>query len=124
MFDAEWAREFAAAWIAAWNAQDIERILSHCTHDFQMQSPLLVERMGASSGMLIGKEAVRPYWQKGLGAQPPLHFALQDTLVGIDTIAIYYLRTTRKKMVAEVLRFNDQGRIASSAAWYGQGTRE
>ncbi len=113
-------RIFAAEWIAAWNAHDLERILSHYTDDFEMQSPLIVERMGVSSGILRGKEAIRPYWQKGLAARPPLHFELQSTLVGIDTIAICYLSITRNKMVAEVLRFNDHGRVVSGAALYGQ----
>jgi hypothetical protein len=86
-----------------------------------MRSPLIVERMDVSSGVLKGKEAVRPYWQKGLAARPPLHFELQDTLVGVDTIALYYLSTVRNKMVVEVLRFNDQGRVVNAAGLYSQG---
>jgi hypothetical protein len=121
MISAEWARTFAAEWIAAWNAHDLERILSHYADDFEMQSPLIVERMGVGSGILRGKEAIRPYWQQGLAARPALHFQLQETLVGIDTIAIYYRSTTRNKMVAEVLRFNDQGLVVSGAGLYGQG---
>ena len=121
MISEAWARIFAAEWIAAWNAHDLERILSHYTDDFEMQSPLIVERMAVSSGILSGKEAIRQYWQHGLAALPPLHFELQDTLVGIDTIAIYYLSITRNKMVAEVLRFNDHGLVVSGAALYGQG---
>ena len=121
MISEAWARIFAAEWIAAWNAHDLERILSHYTDDFEMQSPLIVERMTVSSGILRGKEAIRPYWQQGLAARPLLHFELQDTLVGIDTIAIYYLSITRKKMVAEILRFNDHGRVVSGAALYGHG---
>ena len=121
MIREEWARQFAEEWIAAWNAHDLERILSHYTDDFEMQSPLIVERMGVSSGILRGKEAIRPYWQQGLAARPPLRFELQDTLVGIDTIAIYYLSTTRNRMVAEILRFNAQGRVVSGAGLYGPG---
>lgn len=124
MFDADWARKFAVEWIAAWNAHDLERILSHYTEDFEMRSPLIVERWGVSSGVLRGKEAIRPYWQQGLAAQPPLHFELRETLVGIDTIAIYYLSTRRNRMVAEVLRFNEEGRVVSGAALYGQDRPE
>ena len=124
MLNAEWARKFAAEWIAAWNAHDLERILSHYTDDFEMQSPLIVERLGVSSGVLQGKAAIRPYWEKGLAAQPPLHFELQETLLGIDTLAIYYLSTTRNRMVAEVLRFNEEGRVVGGAALYGQDRPE
>ncbi len=121
MLREDWARQFAEEWIAAWNAHDLERILSHYTDDFEMQSPLILERMQVSSGVLRGKEAIRPYWQQGLAAQPPLHFELQDILVGIDTIAIYYRSTTRNRMVAEILRFNKHGRVVSGAGLYGPG---
>lgn len=120
MLDTRWAHEFAAEWIAAWNAHDLERILSHYTDDFEMQSPLIIERMGVTSGVLRGKDAIRPYWQKGLSATPPLRFELRDVLVGVDTIALYYLSTARGRMAAEVLRFNAEGRVVSGAALHGQ----
>ena len=46
MTDPNWARRFAEEWIAAWNAHDLERILPHYSDDFEMHSPLIVERMG------------------------------------------------------------------------------
>jgi ketosteroid isomerase-like protein len=119
MIRESWAREFAAEWIAAWNAHDLERIFSHYCDDFEMHSPLIIERMGVPSGMLKGKQAIRPYWAQGLAAQPPLHFELRDVLVGVDTIAIYYFSRTRNRMVAEVLRFNAQGQAVSGAGLYG-----
>lgn len=45
MIDSAWSQEFAREWIAAWNAHDLERILSHYTDDFEMSSPLIIERM-------------------------------------------------------------------------------
>src|SRR5438876_10821997 len=57
MIDREWAEAFAREWVDAWNAHDLERILSHYTDDFEMASPLIVERMGVASGRLKGKEA-------------------------------------------------------------------
>lgn len=118
--DPNWALGFAEEWIAAWNAHDLERILSRYNDDFEMRSPLIVERMWVSSRTLKGKEAIRPYWQIGLAAGPHLHFELQDILVGTDTIANYYRNTTRSRMVAEVLRFDSQLRVLSGAALYGQ----
>jgi ketosteroid isomerase-like protein len=113
------AREFAAEWIAAWNAHDLERILGHYTDDFEMQSPFILTTMGVTTGSLKGKAAVRPYWQRALAAQPLLRFELRDILVGVDTIALYYLSTTRNRMVAEVLRFNAEGRVVWGAGLYG-----
>jgi ketosteroid isomerase-like protein len=61
MIDAKWANEFAQEWIDSWNARDINRILSHYVDDFEMRSPIIVERMGIASGVLKGKTAVKSY---------------------------------------------------------------
>ncbi|MGC1457026.1 MAG: nuclear transport factor 2 family protein [Steroidobacteraceae bacterium] len=119
MITAAWAREFAEDWIAAWNSRDLDRILAHYRDDFEMRSPLIIEKMGVPSGTLRGKDAIRPYWQIGLTAKPPLHFTLQDVLAGVDTIVIYYHSAARNRMVAEILHFDDQRRVISSAGLYG-----
>ena len=119
MIDRTWARAFAAEWIDAWNSHDLDRILDHYTDDFEMSSPLIVERMGIAEGVLRGKHSIRPYWQRGLDARPSLHFELRDVLVGVNTIVIYYLSTTRNRMVAEVLTLNEEGRVVAGAGVYG-----
>jgi ketosteroid isomerase-like protein len=70
--DAAFATAFAAEWIAAWNSHDLARILSHYTDDFEMRSPLIVQRGFAASGVLKGKAAVGEYWRQGLQATPPI----------------------------------------------------
>ena len=104
MIDRSWAREFAAEWIAAWNAHDLERILSHYSDDFEMHSPLIIERMGVANGALKGKAPARPYWQRGLAAQPPLHFEPRDVLVGVDRMAIYYRNVMLRIAEGAILR--------------------
>jgi ketosteroid isomerase-like protein len=124
MINPEWGLEFAREWIDAWNAHDLDRILSHYRDDFEMHSPLIVERMGIASGSLKGKDAIRPYWEMGLSAQPPLHFELREVLVGTDTIAIYYWSRTRNRMVAEVLTFDSERRVVRGAALYQTSAHE
>ena len=82
MLDLSWARAFAEDWIAAWNSHDLDRILTHYADDFEMTSPLIIERMKEPSGVLKGKEQVRPYWQNGLSVTPPIKFELVDVFVG------------------------------------------
>ena len=115
MIDPQWALSFAREWIEAWNSHDLERILSHYSEDFEMASPLIVERMGEPSGVLKGKAAVRPYWEQGLAAQPPLRFELLDVLAGIRSITIYY-RSIGRRVVAEVLEFNPRKEVVRGAA--------
>lgn len=35
MIEKTWAQHFAAEWIAAWNALNLERVLSHYSDDFE-----------------------------------------------------------------------------------------
>jgi hypothetical protein len=118
MIEKSWAQHFAAEWIAAWNAHNLERVLAHYSDDFEMRSPLIVELMGVASGTLKGKSAIRPYWEKGLAAYPSLQFELHCVLIGVDSIAIYYRSTPKSRMVAEVLKFSDDGQIVSGSALY------
>jgi ketosteroid isomerase-like protein len=120
MIAREWAEAFARDWIAAWNAHDLERILSHYADDFEMRSPLIVERMGVPEGLLKGKEAIRPYWQAGLAAKPPLKFELREVMVGVGAIAIVYRNVTRGADVVERIEFNEQGLGVRAEALYGK----
>jgi ketosteroid isomerase-like protein len=117
LIDHNWGRQFAEEWVNAWNSRDLDRILSHYADDFEMYSPLIIERMNVTSGMLKGKEAVRPYWQKGLATTPPLHFELIEVLLGIDSIVLYYSRASGQR-TAEVLVFNEQGLVIKGMAHY------
>ena len=114
--DQAFARNFAQHWIESWNTHDLDSILSHYTDDFEMYSPLIVERMGVAEGKLQGKAAVSQYWAKGLAAKPSLHFELVDVLSGVDSVIIYY--RGRKGMAAEIFYFNDEGKVFKAAAHY------
>jgi hypothetical protein len=115
MIDQRWAREFARDWIASWNAHDMDRILSHYTDDFEMSSPLIVERVGRPDGRLKGKKAVRDYWLPGLSLLPPLRFELLDVFVGVQAITILYNNVGRRS-VAETLCFNSSGKATHGMA--------
>jgi hypothetical protein len=110
MIDQHWATVFANDWIDSWNSGDMERILFHYADDFEMASPLIVERTGTANGTLKGKQAVRAYWEPSLRADPPLRFELVDLLVGIDSITLYYINVGRR-IVAETLILDDELRV-------------
>jgi ketosteroid isomerase-like protein len=118
MIDPAWARRFAGEWIAAWNAHDLERILSLYAEDFEMASPYIVERLKEPSGTLRGKDAVRPYWSAALRAPPPLRFELLDVFVGVRSITLHY-RSVGRKVAAETLVFDDRGLVAQGFAHHG-----
>jgi ketosteroid isomerase-like protein len=110
MIDPEWALAFAADWIESWNTHDMNRILSHYTDDFEISSPLIVERLNKPEGKLKGKNAVRDYWLPSLSLEPPLRFELIDVLIGIGEITLYY-RNVGRRVVAETMFINDSGKV-------------
>ena len=115
MIDQQWAQAFANDWIASWNAHDMDRILSHYTDDFEMSSPLIVERLGVPEGKLKGKKAVGEYWRPGLSMSPPLQFELIDVLVGMESITLYY-KSVGRRLVAETLFINRSGKATRGIA--------
>jgi ketosteroid isomerase-like protein len=117
--DRAFARQFAAEWVQAWNSGDLERIFSHYTDDFEMRSPLIIERGFSQAGVLRGKATIRPYWGAGIeGAKPPLVFELVDAYAGVNTVAIHY-RSVGRKHVVEVIEFDDARRAIRGSACYG-----
>jgi hypothetical protein len=118
MIEREWATEFARHWIESWNSHDLDRILSHYNDDFEMSSPLIIERKQSPGGVLRGKAAIREYWAIGLGAVPPLQFELIDVHVGINAIAILY-RSIGRRRVIEMLTLNEERKVIRGAGLYG-----
>lgn len=116
MIDEPFARSFAAEWIAAWNAHDLDRVLSHYVDDFEMRSPLIAAIAGEPSGRLTGKAAVRAYWEKGLQLLPALHFELVSILVGVEGLTLLY--RGHRGLVAEVFRFGTDRNVVEVSAHY------
>ena len=117
MVTREQAEAIAEEWIAAWNAHDVERVLSHYTDDFTMQSPKIAAVVGEATGVLRGKPAVGAYWRKAMEMFPGLHFEKLGVYVGAQSVAIHY-RNHQDKLVVEVLELGSDGKIVRAAAHY------
>lgn len=116
MIDRAFAERFATEWIAAWNSHDLDRVLSHYADDFERSSPIIAQVAGEPSGKLTGKKAVGDYWTRGLALIPNLHFELVTTLVGADSITLYY--KGHRGMVAEVFVFGPDQKVSTAFAHY------
>jgi hypothetical protein len=95
---------FVAEWIAAWNAHDVEAVLSHFHEDAVFSSPFAALLVPESGGKLAGKQAIRAYWHAGLARVPDLHFTLEAVFVGVDCLVIAYVNQKQVR-VSEVLKF-------------------
>jgi hypothetical protein len=102
--DDVFAQRFASQWLMAWNTHDIEAILTHFSDDVVFTSPLALQLIEGSDGVIRGKADLRTYWTEGLRRSPALHFDIEGLYVGINTIVIHY-RNHSRRMVNEVLSF-------------------
>ncbi len=98
------ARAFAREWIAAWNGRDLEATLAHYADDVVFCSPKAAATVGAP--VVVGKAALRAYWEQALARAPGLHFELQDVFAGADCLSIVYLRNGAMR-VCETMEFSD-----------------
>lgn len=113
--DASQARAFAEEWIAAWNAHDLDRIVSHYAPEIVFLSPQAERRVG--NGRVAGIQALRAYWGPALKAQTQLRFDLIDVLTGHECVTILY-RNHRGQSVAETCEFDSSHKVVRSFACY------
>ena len=72
--------KLANHWVAAWNAHDLDLIMSHYEDAIELTSPVAAQLLGTADGKVVGKANLRAYFQRGLQAYPDLHFRLEDVL--------------------------------------------
>lgn len=118
MISAEFANKFTKDWIAAWNSHIIETILSHYTDDFLLESPIAAQTVPESKGVLKGKAAVGKYWSERLAVMTDLFFEVQEILIGISGLTIYYINKGSGRKAAEVFFFDEEGKVTRSFVYY------
>lgn len=117
MIDKTFAEHFATDWIDSWNSHNLERVLAHYEDDFEMSSPFITQIAEEPSGRLRGKTAIVAYWRKALQLMPDLHFELITTLVGVDSITLYY-KNAQGRLAAEVFHFGSNQKVVRAFAHY------
>jgi len=113
--DEAWA--LANHWIAAWNAHDLDQIVSHYDDAIELTSPAAAQLLKTPSGKITGKENVRAYFQRGLEAYPHLKFELKDVLWGVNSILLYYVNQ-RGTHTGEFMELSPSGKIIRVVANY------
>lgn len=109
--------QHAQDWIAAWNAHDLEQILSHYAEDVEFRSPFVVKLTGQAAGVLRGKAALRDYFGRGLAAYPSLRFEYIRLYTGVDNCVLEY-RSVNNLRAAEAMEFDRAGKIRRVQASY------
>lgn len=107
----EFATAFSTSWVDSWNSHDLEKILSHYSEDFTIESPMAVKLYPESLGVVVGKSEVRKYWTIGLERSPDLRFEILDLLIGVNSVALYLFNTSSNKKSVEVMSFNSEKKV-------------
>ena len=115
----EEARKLANEWVAAWNAHDLEQILTHYDESIELTSPVAVRLFGRSDGKVIGKADLRAYFQRGLEAYPELHFHLENVLWGVNSVVLYYANQTGRR-TGEFMELSANGKVVRVVANYDE----
>ena len=104
-------------WLAAWNARDLEAIMSHYADGVELISPVAAQLLGVPDGKVIGKPSLREYFRRGLEAYPQLHFELHDLLAGQNSLVLYYTNQKGTR-TGEFMEVSDDGKVTRVIAHY------
>ena len=111
----------AFKWFDAFNAHDLEKLLSlyddHATH----YSPKLKLRKPETNGLVTGKSALREWWKEAFERLPSLHYKVTSLTANESRIFMEYLRIVDGEdalLVAEVLEVRDN-HIVTSRVYHG-----
>ena len=118
MLTREAALALADAWIRAWNAHDLDAILSHYAEEVEFVSPFIVKLLGDPAGTVRGKAALGAYFARALAAYPDLRYEPIEVLTSVGSLVHYY-RSVGGILAAEVMFVNEHGKIARVVAHYG-----
>jgi ketosteroid isomerase-like protein len=111
------ARKLAQHWIEAWNSHDLDEIMSHYVENVVLVSPVAARMLNEPSGAVVGKEALRMYFKRGLEAYPGLKFELVDVMWGLASLVLYYVNQKGTK-TGEFMELDASGNIVRVVANY------
>jgi len=107
----------AADWYEAWNAHDLDRILSHYNEEVVFISPLIADIAGEGSGRLQGKAALRDYFAKALERFPDLRFEPLLLTTGVDSLVLTYVSVNGRRS-CEAMVLGPDGLVREVRAHY------
>lgn len=115
------AVQFAKSWIEAWNRRDIEQVLAMYVEDLSFTSPTALETLGHPT--VVGKRALRDYWQKALARVADLRFDLDRIVWDGETreLGLVYTRCANgsSKRVMETFQFDANGLVVRTEVLHG-----
>ncbi len=111
------AQELAEEWIAAWNAHDLDAIMSLYSPAVVFQTPTIIDSLGIPDGRVEGLDRLREHFARGLERLPDLRFELEEVYTGVHAVAMTY-RWHDGTPVCELHEYDAEERIERVQALY------
>ena len=114
-------QSIAFKWFDAFNNHQLEQLLSLYDDDAEHYSPKLKIRKPETQGMIIGKQALREWWQDAFDRLPSLNYKVTTLTANGDRLFMEYIRSVdgeENMLVAEVLIVKE-GKIIASRVYHG-----
>lgn len=114
-------QSIAFKWFDAFNNHDLEQLLSLYDEDAEHYSPKLKIRKPETQGIIIGKKALREWWQDAFDRLPSLNYKVTSLTANGDRVFMEYVRSVDGEeniLVAEVLIVKE-GKIIASRVYHG-----
>jgi hypothetical protein len=111
------ALKLANHWVAAWNAHDLDLIMTHYDDAIELTSPVVAQLLGTLDGKVIGKASLRAYFQRGLETYPELSFRLDDVFWGVSSVVLLYANQKGTR-TAEFMEISPTGKVSRVVANY------
>lgn len=113
--------QIALSWFKAFNEHNLENLLALYDDNAAHYSPKLKIRQPETNGLVIGKAALRAWWQDAFDRLPTLHYKTTSLTANNERVFMEYIRQVDGEpdmLVAEVLEIN-AGLITASRVYHG-----
>ena len=114
-------RDLGRAWLAAFNARDLERLVGLYADDAHHTSPKLRVQRPETGGRVVGKAALRAWWGDAFARLPGLRYEELTVTANDDRVILEYLRHAPDEPaypVAEAFEIRG-GCIVASRVYHG-----
>jgi hypothetical protein len=116
------AIKHAEGWVDAWNARDIDRILSHYAEDVVFEAETVQERWQKPDGKLCGIAELKKHFELGLELAPALRFCIEQVFSAPSGYAVLYERENGNRVI-DCVTVNEDDRGARVTAYYAGAQR-
>jgi predicted SnoaL-like aldol condensation-catalyzing enzyme len=111
----------AHQWFEAFNAHNLEKLVSLYDDEAQHYSPKLKIRHPETNGFVSGKDSLRNWWKDSFERLPTLQYKATSLTSNSDRVFMEYVRTVQGEtdlLVAEILEVKE-GKIIASRVYHG-----